>query len=68
MKIKNITKLKDKLESVTDSIDLHIKGDAPTTIRYDVYEEMFFLCTNDKEIALTETEAKRLKSVLNSML
>lgn len=68
MKIKNIVKLKDKLEGTTSEIELHLKGDASTTIRFDVYEEMFFVNTQEKEIALTIDEAKKLKTVLNNML
>lgn len=68
MKIKNILKLKDSLESKTSEIRLNAEGDPRTTLRFDVYEEQFFLSFDDKEIPLNINEARKLKSVLNSML
>ena len=68
MKVKNILKVKDLLESKTGEIDLHCKGDTPTTIRFAVYEEVFYLNTQEAEVVITLAEAKKLKSVLNSML
>lgn len=68
MKIKNIIALKDKLEQVTDSVEIHDKDNETMTVRYDVYEEFVFVSEGDKEIRLTPTEAKRLRTVLNNLL
>jgi len=69
MKIKNIIALKDKLDQVTSSVDIHDKDSGQTmNVRYDVYEELLFVSEGDKEIRLTPTEAKRLRTVLNNLL
>lgn len=70
MKIKNINALKDRFEKATSSIKINEEGNYAMSVRYDAYEDLLYVSNDEAgtEISLSVPEAKKLRSVLNSLL
>ena len=69
MKIKNIDKLKQRLEEATSATRISELDNTPIEVRYDTYEGLIYLQEDGKdEIMLSIKEAQKLRNVLNSLL
>lgn len=68
MKVKNILKLRDKLSETTNEVNVAEEGNAPVNVRFDCWEELFYINYDGKEIALSIKEATKLRGQLNKVL
>ena len=68
MKISTIRQLKDRFEKATEEVEVQDKGNERVGVQYDAYEELLYVREGDKEVRLTVSEAKRLKTVLNNLI